>query len=238
MRWVLMEMGGEEKLAKHLFEGEEDCHEVAQKMCKRLLNYKKTENDAHCSSSTCNSNRMKEYVNRQEFLQAVLLWSLLTHRTDIATLVWRRVKSQLYTGLESALILKKMSSIAKLKDEKLAMKLKEQAKDFRGRILSMMDNLYQTDETLAFEILDELDVVWTIQAKPLSFVYESKMYDIIAHPCSVGLMNKIWFNGLIPSGTRFIKDFLAKYILLCYVIMYLNKTINKIHPVDVIYKLS
>ncbi|XP_062603468.1 uncharacterized protein LOC134265237 [Saccostrea cucullata] len=104
-----------------------------------------------------------------------------------------------------------MSVIARLKDEKLAAKLKEQAQDFRGRILSMMDNLYQTDETLAFEILDEPDVVWTIQAKPLSFVYESKMYDIIAHPCSVGLMNKIWFNGLIPSGTRFIKDFLKQH---------------------------
>ncbi|XP_062617598.1 transient receptor potential cation channel subfamily M member 2-like [Saccostrea cucullata] len=210
MRWVLMEMGGKHKLAKHLFEGEKDCHEVAQKMCKRLLNYKKTEIDVH-SSSIYKSKRMREYVNRQDFLQAVLLWSLLTHRTDIATLVWRRVKSQLYTGLVSALILKKMSSIAKLKDEKLAMKLKEQAKDLRGRILSMMDNLYQTDETLAFEILDEVDVVWTIEAKPLSFVYESKMYDIIAHPCSVGLMNKIWFNGLIPSGTRFCTDFLKQY---------------------------
>ncbi|XP_061195247.1 uncharacterized protein LOC133203487 [Saccostrea echinata] len=209
MRWILMEMGGKEKLAKHLFEGEKDCHKIAEKMCKRLLNYIKT--DDHRLSLNCKTTRRKKYVNRQYFLQAVLLWSLLTHRTDIATLIWRRVNNQLYTGLVSALILEKMSTIARLKDEKLAMKLQEQSKVFRSRVLCMMDNLYQTDEILSFEILDELDTVWTIQARPLSFAYESKMYDVIAHPCSVGLLDKIWYNGLIPSGTRFCTDFLKQH---------------------------
>ncbi|XP_062585980.1 transient receptor potential cation channel subfamily M member 5-like isoform X2 [Saccostrea cucullata] len=209
MSWVLMEMEkGKEKLAKHLFEGETDCHKIAQKMCKRLLNYKKTEDPRLFTN--CRTQRRKEYLHRQNLLQAVLLWSLLTRRTDIATLVWRRVANQLYTGLVSALILQKMSSIAKLKDKKLSVKLKEQSKVFRSRVLSMMDDLYQTDEVLAFEILDELDTVWTIQAKPQSFAYESKMYDIIAHPCSVGLLDKIWYNGLIPSGKRFCADFLKQ----------------------------
>ncbi|XP_062603469.1 transient receptor potential cation channel subfamily M member-like 2 [Saccostrea cucullata] len=155
---------------------------------------------------------MQEYENRQEFLQAVLLWSLLTNRTDIASLVWRRVANQLYTGLVSALILQEMASIASLKDEELAMKLTEHSKLFTDRVLSMMDNLYRTDREVAFEILDDLETVWTIEARPISFAYESKMYDIIAHPCSVGLMNKIWYNGLIPSGLsmRFWKDFLEQ----------------------------
>ncbi|XP_061195246.1 uncharacterized protein LOC133203486 [Saccostrea echinata] len=209
MRWVLKEMGGKKKLAKHLFEGEKDCHKIAQKMCKRLLKYNETEDPR--LYTYCRTQRRKQYLNRQRYLQAVLLWSLLTHRPDIATMVWRRVANQFYTGLVSAIILQEMSSIATLKDEELAMKLTEHSKAFINRALNMMDNLYRTDRDLAFEILDELDTVWTIQARPLSFAYESKMYDIIAHPCSVGLMDKIWYNGLIPSGMsiRFCKDFLV-----------------------------
>ena len=51
-----------------------------------------------------------------------------------------------------------------------------------------------------------METVWKIQAKPIFFAYEFDMYDVIAHPCSVALMDNMWYNGLIPDFKRFMKN--------------------------------
>lgn len=68
----------------------------------------------------------------------------------------------------------------------------------------MMDALYETDRKVSFKVLNSLETVWEIQARPISFAHEFQMYDIIAHPCSVGLMEKQWYNGLTPNCKRYI----------------------------------
>ena len=77
---------------------------------------------------------------------------------------------------------------------------------FRKRVTSMMDTLYQQDKEETFKILQSMETVWKIQAKPIFFAYEFEMYDVIAHPCSVALMDNMWYNGLIPDFKRFMKN--------------------------------
>lgn len=77
---------------------------------------------------------------------------------------------------------------------------------FRKRVTSMMDTLYQQDKEETFKILQSMETVWKIQAKPIFFAYEFEMYDVIAHPCSVALMDNMWYNGLIPDFREFIKN--------------------------------
>lgn len=70
---------------------------------------------------------------------------------------------------------------------------------FKIRALNMMDTLFQTDKKVAFNIMDNLETVWKIQATPIAFAYEFQMYDVIAHPSTVALMNKKWYRGMVPS---------------------------------------
>lgn len=70
---------------------------------------------------------------------------------------------------------------------------------FKIRALNMMDTLFQTDKKVAFNIMDSLETVWKIQATPIAFAYEFQMYDVIAHPSTVALMNKKWYRGMVPS---------------------------------------
>ncbi|XP_048771384.2 transient receptor potential cation channel subfamily M member 8-like isoform X2 [Ostrea edulis] len=207
MHWVLKEAIGR-KRSTDLCDGE-NSHDHALKICRKVLKYHKTEDPR--LSANCRTNRRKEYLRRQIFLQAILLWCLVANRTHIATLVWRRVANQLYTGLVSALVLKKMSSIARVQDRKTAENLENHSKMFIKRVLNMMDALYETDRKVSFKVLNSLETVWEIQARPISFAHEFQMYDIIAHPCSVGLMEKQWYNGLTPNCKRYISKDLWKH---------------------------
>ena len=77
---------------------------------------------------------------------------------------------------------------------------------FKKRVTNMMDTLYQQNKEETFKILESMETVWKIQAKPIFFAYEFDMYDVIAHPCSVALMDNMWYNGLIPDFKRFMKN--------------------------------
>lgn len=68
----------------------------------------------------------------------------------------------------------------------------------------MMDTLFQTDKKVSFKIMDNLETVWKIQATPVAFAYEFQMYDVIAHPSTVALMNEKWYGGMVPSWKQFI----------------------------------
>uniref|UniRef100_K1PMD5 Transient receptor potential cation channel subfamily M member 1 n=1 Tax=Magallana gigas TaxID=29159 RepID=K1PMD5_MAGGI len=96
-------------------------------------------------------------------------------------------------------VIKIMASHAELKDKNLAKSLDEHSKTFKIRALNMMDTLFQTDKKVAFNIMDNLETVWKIQATPIAFAYEFQMYDVIAHPSTVALMNKKWYRGMVPS---------------------------------------
>nr|XP_022302424.1 uncharacterized protein LOC111110290 [Crassostrea virginica] len=217
LHWLIEFIGG--KHAKHLFELEEtanarkstrkenahyNANEHAQKIIKHLLNYNETEDPR--LEAACYSKRRQAYVKRQRSLQAILLWSLLFNKGNITTMIWRRVANQLYTGLVCSVVLKKMSKVARLKDRLLANEIDDHSKVFRKRVTSMMDTLYQQDKEETFKILQSMETVWKIQAKPIFFAYEFEMYDVIAHPCSVALMDNMWYNGLIPDFWEFIKN--------------------------------
>lgn len=193
--WVIKNMA-KKKNAFQLLEGNK-THLNAQKIVKQILHYEETEDPR--LEAGCSTKRRKSYVVRQMSLQAILLWSLLTNKADISTLMWKRVANQLYTGIVSSVILKIMASHAELKDKNLAKSLDEHSKTFKIRALNMMDTLFQTDKKVAFNIMDSLETVWKIQATPIAFAYEFQMYDVIAHPSTVALMNKKWYRGMVPS---------------------------------------
>lgn len=198
--WVIKNMA-KKKNAIQLLNGHE-THKNAQKIVKQILHYEETE-DPRLEAGCC-TKRRESYVIRQKSLQAILLWSLLTNKADISTLMWKRVANQLYTGIVSAVILKIMASHAELKDKELAKSLDEHSKTFKTRALNMMDTLFQTDKKASFKIMDNLETVWKIQAKPVAFAYEFQMYDVIAHPSTVALMNEKWYGGMVPSWKQFI----------------------------------
>ena len=75
---------------------------------------------------------------------------------------------------------------------------------FKKRVCNMMDTLSKKNKEDTFTILDSLETVWKIQAKPIFFAYEFQLYDVIAHPTSVAWMDQKWYNGLIPNWKRFI----------------------------------
>ena len=77
---------------------------------------------------------------------------------------------------------------------------------FKKRVCNMMDTLSKKNKEDTFTILDSLETVWKIQAKPIFFAYEFQLYDVIAHPTSVAWMDQKWYNGLIPNWKRFIRD--------------------------------
>ncbi|XP_078339991.1 transient receptor potential cation channel subfamily M member-like 2 isoform X2 [Crassostrea virginica] len=212
LHWVIKDIGG--KPAKHLFEwqatGKTDynANEHAQKIIKDLLNYNETEDPR--LEAACYSKRRQAYVKRQRSLQAILLWSLLFNKGNITTMIWRRVANQLYTGLVCSVVLGMMAKVARLKDRLLADELDDHSTVFKKRVTNMMDTLYQQNKEETFKILESMETVWKIQAKPIFFAYEFDMYDVIAHPCSVALMDNMWYNGLIPDFKRFMKNIKAK----------------------------
>ena len=75
---------------------------------------------------------------------------------------------------------------------------------FKKRVCNMMNTLSKKNKEDTFTILDSLETVWKIQAKPIFFAYEFQLYDVIAHPTSVAWMNQKWYNGLTPNWKRFI----------------------------------
>ena len=84
----------------------------------------------------------------------------------------------------------------------------------------MMDTLSKKNKEDTFTILDSLETVWKIQAKPIFFAYEFQLYDVIAHPTSVAWMNKKWYNGLIPNWSDLYE--ISKYYVFCMPCRYLD----------------
>ncbi|XP_078309609.1 transient receptor potential cation channel subfamily M member 8-like [Crassostrea virginica] len=201
LQWVITDIGGQ--ISRHLLQGR-DAHVHAQKIIKHMLQYKETVDPR--LEAACYSNRRKAYIKRQFSLQAILLWSLFFNRVNISTMIWKRVANQLYTGLVSTVILQKLSEVARLKDELLANEISDHSVIFKKRVCNMMDTLSKKNKEDTFTILDSLETVWKIQAKPIFFAYEFQLYDVIAHPTSVAWMDQKWYNGLIPNWKRFIRN--------------------------------
>ncbi|XP_078340024.1 transient receptor potential cation channel subfamily M member 8-like isoform X2 [Crassostrea virginica] len=198
-QWILTDIGGQH--STYLIEGT-DAHCHAQWIVKHMLQYKETVDPR--LEAACYSKRRKAYIKRQFSLQSILLWSLFFNKVDISTMMWKRVANQLYTGLVSTVILQKLSDVARFKDELIADEISDHSVIFKKRVCNMMDTLSKKNKEDTFTILDSLETVWKIQAKPIFFAYEFQLYDVIAHPTSVAWMNQKWYNGLIPNWKRFI----------------------------------
>lgn len=76
---------------------------------------------------------------------------------------------------------------------------------FEERCISLMDKMYEKNETIAITSLTRTANIWGIRSNPLTFAYENFMYDIIAHPCSQKYMNDQWSTIQDPDMNSFFK---------------------------------
>lgn len=67
----------------------------------------------------------------------------------------------------------------------------------------MMDSMYEEDTEHAISLMNDKATVWKINSSPLTFAYESVMYDVVAHTCSQKFINKQWYNTLAPDFCPF-----------------------------------
>lgn len=168
--------------------------DTVKQMCLDILRYDKFE---HFWSEFC-----------EDFSAAgILLWAIFLNRKDLAEICWRNVKNRLLAGLICSAILKKLSKSADdVKEHVIAKDLEDHSIEFEKRCISLMDQLFEENETLAIDALTTKTNIWGIRSNPLIFAYENFMYDTIAHPCSQKYMNDRWWKNLDPDMESFLKS--------------------------------
>ncbi|KAJ8320382.1 hypothetical protein KUTeg_001969 [Tegillarca granosa] len=70
----------------------------------------------------------------------------------------------------------------------------------------MMDKMYEFDPKTTIKIVEDLATVWGITSSPMTFAYENKLYDIVAHIGCQKALNFKWYNDLPPETWAFFKS--------------------------------
>lgn len=68
-----------------------------------------------------------------------------------------------------------------------------------------MDEMSDENREYAIDLMETTVDVWGICSSPLTFAYEHKMRDVLAHHCSQKSVRKQWYNGLAPDFIPFIR---------------------------------
>lgn len=70
---------------------------------------------------------------------------------------------------------------------------------FELQSIDIIEKKFAEDPKEAMRLIDCNAEVWKIESSPLEFAHENFMFDVVAHPCSIRLMNKRWYNNLQPE---------------------------------------
>lgn len=70
---------------------------------------------------------------------------------------------------------------------------------FELQSIDIIEKKFAEDPKEAMRMIDCNAEVWKIESSPLEFAHENFMFDVVAHPCSIRLMNKRWYNNLQPG---------------------------------------
>ena len=76
---------------------------------------------------------------------------------------------------------------------------------FEQRCIKIMDEMYNDYTKQAVDSMDDEAMIWGVESSPLTIAYENFMYDVVSHTCSRKLMNKQWYNDLLPNVKPFCK---------------------------------
>lgn len=76
---------------------------------------------------------------------------------------------------------------------------------FEQRCLTLMDKMSDENRENAIELMETIVDVWGISSSPLTFAYENKICNVVAHPCSQKSVRKQWYNDLAPDLCPFLK---------------------------------
>lgn len=163
--------------------------EAARNLCCKILDHK---------------GNKSENVN----ISDILLWAIFANRRELAEICWLKGNDHLMTGLLSSAILQKLSDDADdVKEHSLSIDLREHSRLFEQRCLTLMDKMSDENRENAIELMETIVDVWGISSSPLTFAYENKICNVVAHPCSQKSVRKQWYNDLAPDLCPFLKSF-------------------------------
>ncbi|XP_078341129.1 transient receptor potential cation channel subfamily M member 2-like isoform X1 [Crassostrea virginica] len=188
MMWLMKEIN-KEKTKACFEETTEDSKtsQAAQDICRQLLDYKK-------------NTSQKENADQHTILDDILLWAIYANRPQIAEIMWLQGKNQLMKGLICYEMLRKLSEMADdVKEQILSKELFNHAEAMYKKTLDLLDTMYDTEPKTTIKMINKPVSVWGLYSSPLTFAYESFMYEFIAKPAGQKWLNRIWHNKLPPD---------------------------------------
>nr|XP_022332495.1 transient receptor potential cation channel subfamily M member 2-like [Crassostrea virginica] len=169
---------------------------AAKAICRELLDYQGNKEE-----------KTKKDENDDASLDDLLLWALYANRPRIAEMVWLRDEHQLTTGLLCYEILRKLSEMADdVKEQNLSSELLQHAQLFYKKTQNLLDAMYEKEPAKTIKLIDDVVIMWGIKINPLTFAYESFMYEFIAKPACQKYLNGIWYNRQAPDFVPWFKS--------------------------------
>ena len=65
--------------------------------------------------------------------------------------------------------------------------------------------MYEKEPAKTIKLIDDVVIKWGIKINPLTFAYESFMYEFIAKPACQKYLNGIWYNRKAPDFVPWFK---------------------------------
>lgn len=78
------------------------------------------------------------------------------------------------------------------------------------KTLDLLDTMYDTEPKTTIKMINKPVSVWGLYSSPLTFAYESFMYEFIAKPAGQKWLNRIWHNKLPPDLIPRLKVYVRK----------------------------
>ena len=153
------------------------------------------ESDSTSTTEVTMASLDSEYIYRDLFL-----WSILTHRLEIANIVLGHMKNRICSALIASKILKALSYYAP--DEESNTTLITEANQFEVHAIEFMQYAYDSNKELAYElIVREIPLYGSVTCLQMAIAAHNKKF--LHQDASLAVLAKIWYDKVDTAQQRF-----------------------------------